>query len=108
MATCIEIDHSRGVVTRYGHLSRFAKGMRVGKRVEQGTVIAFVGMSGLATGPASALRIPGQRRLQESADRQARGSDADRSEMAGGFPQRSRLPLLATLEIPLGPALVAR
>jgi len=47
----IEIDHSAGIVTVYGHLSRFAQGVHVGSRVAQGEVIAYVGMTGLATGP---------------------------------------------------------
>jgi murein DD-endopeptidase MepM/ murein hydrolase activator NlpD len=47
----VEIEHSASVVTVYGHLSRFAKETRVGKHVTQGTVIAYVGMTGLATGP---------------------------------------------------------
>jgi murein DD-endopeptidase MepM/ murein hydrolase activator NlpD len=37
--------------TAYGHLSAFAKGLRRGSRVNQGDVIGFVGMSGLASGP---------------------------------------------------------
>jgi murein DD-endopeptidase MepM/ murein hydrolase activator NlpD len=47
----VELDHSRGITTVYGHLSRFAKGLRQGQHVVQGQVIAFVGMTGLATGP---------------------------------------------------------
>jgi murein DD-endopeptidase MepM/ murein hydrolase activator NlpD len=47
----IEIEHQGRVITRYGHLSRFAKSIRVGNRVEQGQVIGYVGKSGLATGP---------------------------------------------------------
>lgn len=47
----VEIDHSQGIVTVYGHLSRFAPGVHVGSRVNQGELIAFVGMTGLATGP---------------------------------------------------------
>jgi murein DD-endopeptidase MepM/ murein hydrolase activator NlpD len=47
----VELDHSRGITTVYGHLSRFAKGLRTGAHVAQGQVIAFVGMTGLATGP---------------------------------------------------------
>jgi hypothetical protein len=47
----VEIQHANGFRTRYGHLSRFAAGMRVGSTVRQGEVIGFVGMTGLATGP---------------------------------------------------------
>jgi murein DD-endopeptidase MepM/ murein hydrolase activator NlpD len=47
----VEIDHSLGIVTVYGHLSRFAPGLHVGSRVSQGELIAYVGMTGLATGP---------------------------------------------------------
>jgi murein DD-endopeptidase MepM/ murein hydrolase activator NlpD len=47
----LEIAHTRGVVTVYGHLSRFGKGVRTGSRVAQGSVVAYVGRSGLATGP---------------------------------------------------------
>jgi murein DD-endopeptidase MepM/ murein hydrolase activator NlpD len=47
----VEIAHANGVVTRYGHLSRFAKGIAAGQKVDQGDVIGNVGMTGLATGP---------------------------------------------------------
>jgi murein DD-endopeptidase MepM/ murein hydrolase activator NlpD len=47
----IEIAHAGRVVTRYGHLSRFAKGLAAGTRVEQGQTIGHVGRTGLATGP---------------------------------------------------------
>lgn len=47
----IEIDHGGGIVTAYGHLSRFAANLQAGMRVEQGATIGFVGMTGLATGP---------------------------------------------------------
>ena len=47
----VELDHSHGITTVYGHLSRFAAGLRTGEHVTQGQVIAYVGMTGLATGP---------------------------------------------------------
>lgn len=47
----VELEHSGQVVTRYGHLSRFAKGVKSGTKVEQGQIIGYVGMTGLATGP---------------------------------------------------------
>ena len=45
------LRHQRGISTRYAHLSRFARGLRRGKRVEQGDVIGNVGQTGWATGP---------------------------------------------------------
>jgi murein DD-endopeptidase MepM/ murein hydrolase activator NlpD len=45
------LDHGRGITTVYGHLSRFGSGMRVGRHVQQGDTIGYVGMTGLATGP---------------------------------------------------------
>jgi murein DD-endopeptidase MepM/ murein hydrolase activator NlpD len=47
----LEIDHGAGIVTVYGHLSRFAAAARAGARVRQGQTVAYVGMTGLATGP---------------------------------------------------------
>lgn len=47
----VEIAHSGKVVTRYGHLQKFAPGLKNGQRVEQGQLIGFVGSTGLATGP---------------------------------------------------------
>jgi murein DD-endopeptidase MepM/ murein hydrolase activator NlpD len=47
----IELQHGARYSTLYGHLSRFARGLRAGNRVHQGQVIGYVGMTGLATGP---------------------------------------------------------
>jgi len=40
-----------GYTIRYGHLSRFAKGIHAGRKVVQGQVIAYTGNTGLTTGP---------------------------------------------------------
>jgi murein DD-endopeptidase MepM/ murein hydrolase activator NlpD len=48
---CLVITHGNGISTLYGHLSRFAQSARVGNKVDQGQVVAYVGMTGLATGP---------------------------------------------------------
>lgn len=45
------IDHGNGYTTRYGHMSHFASGQHLGSHVDQGEVIGYVGMTGLATGP---------------------------------------------------------
>lgn len=47
----VEVRHPGGYTTLYAHLSRFAAGMRPGRAVQQGEVIGYVGMTGLATGP---------------------------------------------------------
>ncbi len=47
----IELEHINQVRTVYGHLSRFARGLRTGDRISQGEIIGYVGMTGLATGP---------------------------------------------------------
>jgi murein DD-endopeptidase MepM/ murein hydrolase activator NlpD len=47
----IELEHGSGVVTVYGHLSRFASRLHRGQRVDLGQVIGYVGKTGLATGP---------------------------------------------------------
>lgn len=47
----IDVRHTNGIVTRYGHLRGFAKGIRGGTRVAMGQTIGYVGMTGLATGP---------------------------------------------------------
>jgi murein DD-endopeptidase MepM/ murein hydrolase activator NlpD len=47
----VVLAHSNSVSTLYGHMSRFARHIRVGTRVQQGDVIGYVGMTGLATGP---------------------------------------------------------
>jgi murein DD-endopeptidase MepM/ murein hydrolase activator NlpD len=47
----VVIRHGGRYTTAYGHLHRYAKGMRAGKKVKQGQIIGYVGSSGLATGP---------------------------------------------------------
>jgi murein DD-endopeptidase MepM/ murein hydrolase activator NlpD len=47
----LRIRHSAGWDTGYGHISRYAAGIHPGTRVRQGQVVAYVGATGLATGP---------------------------------------------------------
>ncbi len=47
----IRLRHDATWGTAYGHLSRLARGVRPGARVRQGQVLAYVGATGLATGP---------------------------------------------------------
>jgi len=47
----LRIRHDATWDTGYGHISRFAPGIRPGVHVRQGQVVAYVGATGLATGP---------------------------------------------------------
>jgi murein DD-endopeptidase MepM/ murein hydrolase activator NlpD len=103
----IELEHGSGVVTVYGHLSRFAKQLRRGQHVELAQVIGYVGMTGLATGPHLhyEYRIRGIHKNPQTVPL----PDAEPIPAA----ERERF-LLATaemvnmLDLPMGPALVAR
>lgn len=47
----VEIRHSGGLVSGYGHLSRYGPGMKAGRRVRQGQTVGYVGSTGVSTGP---------------------------------------------------------
>jgi len=47
----LELRHRNGYVTRYGHLRGFASSVRVGTRVTIGQTVAYVGSTGMSTGP---------------------------------------------------------
>ena len=53
----VRIRHTARIETSYLHLSRFARNVRRGARVNQGDVIGYVGMTGLATGPHLDYRV---------------------------------------------------
>lgn len=103
----IELDHARGISTLYGHLSRFAKGLRPGQRVQQGSIIGYVGSSGLATGPHLhyEYRVHGVHKNPQTV------SLVDASPIDPKWRDDFLLKsaeLLASLEVALGPALVSR
>lgn len=60
----VMLQHRNGITTVYGHLSRFATGLRRGSTVAQGQIIGQVGMTGTATGPHLhyEFRVNGQHR----------------------------------------------
>jgi len=78
----IIVKHANGYKTAYAHLSRYASGLRKGRRVRQGEVIGYVGSTGASTGPhlhyevyingtpvnAMKLKLPTGRKLAESPD----------------------------------------
>ena len=53
----VKIKHNSTYTTAYLHLSKYAKGLAVGKHVKQGEVIGYVGSSGASTGPHLDFRV---------------------------------------------------
>jgi len=47
----LRIRHNSTYKSAYAHLKSFAKGVRVGSRVKQGQIVAYVGTTGRSTGP---------------------------------------------------------
>jgi murein DD-endopeptidase MepM/ murein hydrolase activator NlpD len=103
----VEIEHGHGITTVYGHLSRFAHGVRAGTHVTQGTVIAYVGMTGLATGPHLhyEYRLNGVFKNPQTVSLPAAAPIDPR--WREDFLAHSA-PLLAALQTSLGPQLVSR
>ena len=89
----LEIRHRNGFITRYGHLSRFSSAVRVGSRVTIGQVIAFVGSTGLATGPHLHFEVlvNGEQRDPRVALKQTGGDPIPASERATFSEVRDRL-----------------
>ena len=48
---CVKIRHNSTYETIYAHMSKFAKGIKEGRKVKQGQIIGYVGSTGLSTGP---------------------------------------------------------
>jgi murein DD-endopeptidase MepM/ murein hydrolase activator NlpD len=103
----IELEHGSGVVTVYGHMSRFASKLKRGQRVELGSVIGYVGMTGLATGPHLhyEYRIRGKHQNPQTVplpDAEPIAAKEREHFMA------ATAELVNALDLPAGPALVSR
>jgi|GEM_PF-2880000 len=51
MGNMVVIDHGSGILTYYGHLNGFARGIKSGVSVKRGELIGYVGSTGRSTGP---------------------------------------------------------
>jgi len=106
----VDIRHRNGFVTRYGHLERFAANTRLGARVAIGQTIAYVGMTGLATGPHLHFEV-----LVDGAQRDPRVALSDRGSGEpvretdrGAFGQTRDALMAALARAPLSAALATR
>ncbi len=103
----IRVRHSSRYDTCYLHLSRFAKGLKKGSKVTQGDVIGYVGMTGLASGPH--LHYEYRLRGVHKNPQTVRLPDANpiAPALRDDFVRQTG-PLIASLELVYGPALVSR
>lgn len=94
----VRIRHNSEFSSAYAHLSRFAKGIRRGSRVQQGQIIGYVGSTGMSTGAhlhyeilrngrqtnPLALKMPEGRKLEgASFKRFAQTRDSIKTQLAG-------------------------
>jgi murein DD-endopeptidase MepM/ murein hydrolase activator NlpD len=103
----VVLAHSNGVTTLYGHMSRFAKGLGVGDRVQQGEVIGYVGRTGLATGPHVHYEYRVNGVHKNPAKVTIAKADPIPANLMADF-QAQTAPLLARLDVPSSPERVAQ
>ena len=91
------ISHGNGYATAYGHLSRFAAGVHTGTRVRQGEIVAFSGMTGLATGPHLHYEIRvNNNSINPTLVKVASGRKLDGEELHAFLAERARIDTLVS------------
>ena len=96
----VRIRHNGTYSTGYAHLSGYAKGMKKGKRVRQGQVIAYVGSTGMSTGPHLHYEVTqGDRRINPMKLKLPTGRKLTGAELAGFQQQVQKITVLLA-EVP--------
>lgn len=79
----VRIRHNGEYSTAYAHLNRFARGLKVGSRVKQGQVIAYVGNTGRSTGPHLHFEVmKGSRQINPGGVKSLAAGGLNKREMA--------------------------
>ncbi len=93
----VKLKHNNGYETAYGHMSAFAKGLEVGKRVRQGQVIGFVGSTGQSTGAHVHYEILVNGRFVDPMRvKLPRGRSLEGTMLSGFEKERDRLDVMMT------------
>ncbi len=88
----LKIRHGQSLETGYAHLSAWAPGIAPGVSVRQGQVVAFVGATGLATGPHLHYEVFARGgRIDPRLARAAAGQGPDRAGQAAFRAQKARI-----------------
>ncbi|MCD7977507.1 MAG: peptidoglycan DD-metalloendopeptidase family protein, partial [Tannerellaceae bacterium] len=81
----LKVKHNSVYTTTYMHLSKFASGVQVGSRVRQGEVIAYVGSTGLSTGPHLDFRVHKNGQPIDPLQMEAPSSEPIKAELTDSF-----------------------
>ncbi len=88
----LKLEHQGGWATGYGHLSAYASGLHVGQHVAQGQVVAYVGSTGMSTGPHLHYEVmKGEQKLDPSSAKVPQGTVLAGRELAAFKAQKARV-----------------
>ena len=91
----LKIDHQGAWATGYGHLSRYAAGIRPGVKVAQGQIVAYVGSTGMSTGPHLHYEVMnGKEKLNPTSAKVPQGTILSGRELAAFKAQKSHVDTL--------------
>jgi murein DD-endopeptidase MepM/ murein hydrolase activator NlpD len=105
----VVLKHWANYSTAYGHMSRFASGLRRGQKVHQGDLIGYVGSTGWSTGPHLhyEFRVAGEAR-DPNAMKVVAQAPLSQSEMARFRMAAADMSHRFSLLAPAGQAMAAR
>ena len=96
----IRIRHNGTYSTGYAHLNGYASGIKKGKRVRQGQVIAYVGSTGMSTGPHLHYEVmQGNKRINPMTLKLPSGRKLESHELAAFQQQVQKIAVLLA-EVP--------
>jgi murein DD-endopeptidase MepM/ murein hydrolase activator NlpD len=93
----LKIEHQGGWATGYGHLSAYARGLHVGEHVAQGQLVAYVGSTGLSTGPHLHYEVMhGNEKLNPASAKVPEGTVLEGRDLAAFRAQKAHIDALLT------------
>ena len=112
----VSVKHGYGYESGYAHLSRFARGLKMGQRVEQGQVIGFVGNTGLSTGAHLHFGLKHDGKFVDPLERREIRRPALKGRQLAAYSRRvgalrdllDKLPVTAPAASPIAPAAPAQ